>query len=339
MGTVITIGGSFQITQTAGFDIDVRDNLTPAHIVDSQDIVIQIQGDIVADNPTAVWEGLLATLDQVPTNLAPQDILIQLDGGISYEIQPSQCLVGPSVGAFSTNKDDGAGDSHWKYSLTITAKLKGNHAAPVYELHTSITDKWVNKQQIEKTWTATCQAGDISTAVNWVNSYGPAAQPITFSIKREADDCRCTGQWVWELGRVIWIEETIRMPKKGEVWGTDSQIGDPEGAPLYPILFQEPNREIVIELDGIIRGYDPAQMMLPEPHWSETATMKRQWALERSAPGPVLEDPIRQIWRWNYQERWICTAEPPPAPNHGSHASNPQSTVSAPPDGPAATAL
>lgn len=341
MGAKIIIGtpgdvDSITIESDAKFTHSITNNMNGSK-VDSQDVVLDIEGDITSGTSALIWTRM-ADLGALAEEFSYLPVRVYLDAETTarYEYLPEEAVIGPLVSNFRTVADDGAGYTHWKYGLTITITYPGNpdlgNSGDVYELSTSITELKANGVVIRKVWQASARAKTSAEALTAIMRYKPSEKYITEEIQRSPQEARAAATWVWERreetqdqsSKVLCYEETVEITGGGPSYEEDSQVGAADQDMPPPLLHLGARTKQVITLRGIVKGLSK-DLVPPPPHWTENSTdMIRQRGLETRSY-PVIEDWDRGIWKLEYMEvYWFIGGQAGDSivpPNHHGHTS------------------
>lgn len=85
---------------------------------------IQLRAAEVQSTPGAIVDNVVSVLDLVDGGA--RDLSIKLDGTEKIGLLSADCIVGPAILDFSTERADGAGEQHWRYNLSIYARERGD---------------------------------------------------------------------------------------------------------------------------------------------------------------------------------------------------------------------
>ena len=329
-------GSEFVIEENGRFNINIV-NVPSGSRVDSQEVSVEIEGDIVKGTPELVWTDMKTTSEVAYENLDSRPVRIYLgaEATARFIFLPEEFIIGPFVTAFSTIAEPGAGRSHWRYAMTITgikAGVGGGTEANVINLTGSITTMKVNGLAVRKEWRVSVKSTTASAAFGIVMGYKPSETRVVESTDKFPAEQRATGTWIWEQrfsSNIISYEETIESVGGGlgVDYIEDLQLG-PDTVP--PVLHKAMRTAEKITLRGMVKGFSNS-LSAPPAHWSESDLMVRVRSREvRSFP--LILDHTQGIYGLSYMECWIWTgASSPPAPNHDVHGTI--SSVSPPSDG------
>ena len=296
--------------------------------VDYVEWFIEAEGDIVATVPGTVADGLLTRANVVgATNVT---VTLKVDGVAKKVWTPGGSMENtPIISDFDTTPNDGAGSSHWNYSLSIYVKEKTseNDEDPnVFDTSTSImTVKNVFTRVIRKVWRAEAKGKKLKDALKFVLDFRPNSNRVTEELERFFDEKRVVGVWVWDALQdedFSWIDEDpITKTGGGVDFVEDRQAAEP-GAPTKtrpPLQHLARRSARVIRVRGTVRGYVSKKLKPPLPHYVASSKMIRWTAAEESheVAGP---DKFG-VYYLPYTEVWINSSDKDPKPNHHGHDS------------------
>ena len=328
------MGVSIEVTTSAGVvtldrnvNLDISDDMTyrdDGHL-DKHETLLELYGDVVEDTASEVWDGI-DDLRALLLEAGAKRVRVLLDGVERHDFDPADNYIhSPSIRSFKTESDPGAGKGHWRWRMVVYVLKSGGQVEQgaeqpnLFEFHSSIAVRTANDTVVRKTWKARAKARDVVTAYARVVAFKPSGKGVTGEVERFWQDAEATGIWVWERKHTQGNECTVFVTGAGDVWDEDGRVGPSEGAAPDPNLVKRQRPAQRIYVDGFIRG--PSQEAVrsaPTPHFSETATLKRQYGEEkRYFPEPDDED--RGTWRLRYEERYIATGGFSAIPNHSGH--------------------
>ncbi len=350
MSTILYIGdaGNDQliITENGKFNIESRVHLNDMGFPDTNETFIEIEGDItqggslnnvdIGLTPDAVYAAIETIRNQTAMgHQDPKHFYVTVDGTTRFDFPPSSCINSPVITNFSTIDSRGAGDTHWKYSLTIyikqLARTDGVLSFTSSIATTSITTEESSPRAIRKHWSASCQGIDVQTAYNFIISLAPSAPTLTQTYARFFQEARATGDWIWDYKQNQHIEEDITVTGLGPSYVTSSQVG-PDGADVMPLIHKAPRAPILVMLTGTISSTNPSVVTQPELHWHEEGGEFVHDLGNEQVGERVMFDDVMGTYRLKYQEKWIGRRYTPP--DHHDHATIP--VLPEPSDGPIA---
>lgn len=346
-----TAGDQLIITENGKFSIETRVHTNEMGFPDTNETFIEIEGDVTQDGtlnqtaigltPDAVYAAIETINQQTANGQSPRRFYVTVDGVTRFDFPPSECINSPIVTNFSTIDGLGAGDTHWKYRLTIYIKQLARTDG-VLSFTSSITTTSIQTEEngvrpIRKHWVASCQGVDVQTAYNFIVSLAPSAPTLTTTYARYFQEARATGDWLWDYEQNRKIEEDITVTGLGPSYVASTQVSA-DGTDAMPLIHRSPRAAIVVVLNGVVSSTNPSLAVQPELHWSEGGgVFSDQGGLfhdlgNEQVGERVIFDDLKGIYRLKYQERWIGTFYT--IPNHHDHTTIP--VISEPADGPIA---
>lgn len=326
------IVGDMEIDEHVRFDLHVDDILNESGKIEYSDLTITIEGEVVAATPSDVADALKEQFDLAAANHSLVSVALELDATDKFSFSPAECLLGPVVTGFRTVPADGNAGSHWRYALTVYARLLGSGSFQgLYELHTSLLkDKDVKGEVVRKVWSATAKAKTSELAMKAILGFKPTGTEVREQTEEHYQDRTASGLWVWD--RTQFSTVCVVKVTRGEGKVVDPQVG--RGTrPLFHEARLQPHRITVI---SHTTGPD-MNIKAPAPHFKESDTMIRMPREEESDPEPSYkspEDRAAGILSFDTMEVWYCTDKQIPKANHGDHAVGKQSgKVKEPPTG------
>ena len=316
MGYSVVIG-STTINANMNFQLSMRKNVTDADKVDTIDVSIDVEGDVISTGTaSSVIDAAKALSDLVSATVTPVTVQIKLDSTTKYEFLPSIAVQGPHVMSYETVPADGNGTSRQRYRISIYVRLYGNQFQKLTELDTSITEVDFEGKIIRKVWKATAKAGNLATALQYVKAFKPKGKRIRGEVERFFQQNRATGVWVWEAGRddkVFKVDEDIEITGGGTSYSEGLQAGED----VDPVLHKNRKRALRVTVKGKIFGFDDG-VRAPAPHYSTGDDIVRM-ENESSFSEPKLVDKDLSIWAVSYTEVYLMAKSDPPSPNHRDH--------------------
>lgn len=333
MGWTVTIGegvDAVTIEESALFNINAQSVLNDKGEVDHVDVTIDIEGDVVESTAAGVATSTEALSDEVITKLTKRRVQVALDSTNYWDFTTANAAQGPHVVSFRTNSDEGSGDSHWRYGLTIFVRKFGSleNQSGVYDLTTSLAITTVNGEIVRKVWRASARATSAAAALAKILTFKPAIENISEEVERFFEEARATGVWVWEPRKnsgILNYQEEVEIVGGGKDYVESMQAGGDD-----PVLHVMRRRPVMVTIRGVVRGFEPSLMVPPPPHLSEDGGFVRLTGRERRY-NIEIETAERGIYRLRYEEMWLITEDITPVINHGTH--NTITWANPPPDG------
>ena len=327
----------FTIDANARFDMASTVAYSESGVAQSVETNIEIVGDIadLSFNEGKVADELVLVRDQVVSsvNLGPRRVRLDQDGVNKFDFLPSTHIGSPVITLFRTIEEDGNGQSHWRFGLTIFIKRAGNEKDNLIDLVTSILTVKDNGKLIRKVWRATAKARTLNDALVAVLRFKPADKFIVEELDRQFQGLTVVAVWTWEArqgSNLIAIEEDpIEVRDEDDDYVVSKQVGDPNRPPVPAILHRARNRAAVVTIKGTVRGFDK-NLKRPQPHFAEGPNARR-WRAAEQRWFVQLEDVFTGKYRLPFMEVWLFTG-PIPNPNHIAHGVVPK-VQAAPGDG------
>ena len=343
MATILYLGDGFSITENGRFNIETHVGLDDQGKPNTMETLIEIEGDVtqggninggsIGTDPADVYDAIASI--QAECNAGnPTPFWVDVDGETKFEYQPSACINSPLITDFRTIQDPGAGANHWKYGVTVYVRQlhDGNRDGVINfqsEIDTTSILTENGPRPIRKHWAASCSAGNIGIAYNFIIGLAPHAPSLIQTIARFFQEGRCTGDWVWDYNQHQKIEESIVIRGLGPNFTPSTQVGANGEDGVMPLLHRAPRQPIVVVLNGTIQSTDPKLVTQPELHWSEDDEFLHDLGNEEVGERVIFDD-MRGLYKLNYQERWIGRKYTPA--NHHGHDQIP--ALPEPSDGP-----
>jgi len=343
MATILYLGDDFSITENGRFNIETHVGLDDKGKPNTLETVIEIEGDVtqggslngsaVGTDPAAVYDAI-ASIQQQCNAGNPAAFWVEVDGDVKFEYLPAACINSPLVTDFRTIQGTGAGANHWKYGVTVYIRqLHETNTDGVMAFQSTIDTTSIitenGPRPIRKHWSASCSAGNVSIAYNFIIGLAPSAPTLIATIARFFQEGRVTGDWTWDYNQHQKIEESIIVRGLGPSYVTSTQVGAEGEDGVMPLIHRAPRQPIVIVLNGSIMSTDPKLVTQPELHWTESDEIVHDLGNE-DVSERVIYDDMRGLYRLTYQERWIGRTYP--LPDHHGHDQIP--TLPEPSDGP-----
>lgn len=334
MATILYLGDDFSITENGKFSIETKVGLNDQGRPDTLETFIDIEGDVtqggnidggaIGTDPAAVYAAMESIQDQCNGG-NPARFYVEVDGNVKFDYPPSECINSPIVVNFRTIDNPGAGANHWKYGVTVYIRqLHETNTNGVLNFQSTIDTTSIITEEgprpIRKHWAASCTARNASAALDFIKTLKPSAPTLIETLARFFQEARATGDWVWDYAQDQTIEEEITVTGLGPSYVASTQVGA-DGEDVMPLIHRTPRKPIVVVLNGVISSTNPARVTLPELHWSEDDEFFHDLG-EEQVGERVIYDPMRGLYRLNYQERWIGRKYTPP--DHHGHDKIPQ---------------
>jgi hypothetical protein len=339
MGWKIVIGESPGTT----IDASMRFNLQKRVVDDNQGSIsysetyVEVEGDVIASTPGTVASGV-TTLYNLAALENPSRVRIYLDGVVKFEWLPVNCQGSPRVILFKTVDEDGSGDSHWRYAMTIYIKQGGDQSdsggggGGISDFSTNLTVTKEGDRVVRKVWEATANGSSISNALAAVNAVKPNGKFIKEDIRKSFQDGSVSGQWIWDArvaeDLIQIVEDPIEYIRSGADFVVETTVGNPKTPPL-PVIHQAVQDAVIATVRGVVRGYDPKTMKVPAAHWTASSELIR-WEAAETSYEIAVEDIVKGVYRLPYMEVWIGL-NGFPDPKHDGHGT--VALATAPADG------
>lgn len=315
MGWKVVIG-DVEITENVSFNLHADPVMNEAGTTEYVDINLEIEAQTEEDTPSDVADATKDLFDMAAVNRSLVAVALELDDVEKFSFTPGASLLGPVVSGFRTIPSDGNAGSHWRYALSIYARVPGNNFSGLYDLHTALlVMKNPEGEVVRKVWTATAKAKTVELAKSAILGFKPSGK-VSEQIEEHYQDRTANGLWVWD--RTQFSTLCVVRVQRGEGFVVDPQVG--KGTrPLFHEARLQPHRITVIS-----RTSSPdANIKAPAPHFKESATMKRIRREEESDAEPSYKSPEDRalgILSRDTMEVWLCADKEPPKANHGDHA-------------------
>lgn len=344
MSTTLHVGDDFTITENGKFTAETIVHLNQLGFPDTMETTIDIEGDVVQGGsidgtsidttPAGVYNAVELIRAQINTQ-SPARFYVDVDGTTAFDFEPSECINSPIITSFRTIDDKGAGDSHFKYGMTVYVRQKARTDG-VLELQTSIITQSILTEQgprpIRKQWNVSCKGVDVNVAHRFVLSLKPSAPTMIETIGRFFQEGRVTGEWIWDYNQNQKIEEKIIVTGLGPSYSVSTQVGEAGQDGVMPLIHLAPRQAIRVLLTGTISSTDPNVVVQPPLHWHESDEFFHDLGNENVGERVIYDD-LRGIYRLDYEERWIGRSYVPP--DHRDHLTVP--VLPEPSDGPIAS--
>lgn len=282
---------------------------------------IDLEGEIIDDDPDTIGETFFEYLEQIADNFEPVEVAILQDGDERRVLKIEDGFIGPFVTNFERggDGDSGEGESKLTFAMTIEYRSKGGISESnkdVAKLSTALETTKRNGRIIRKVWKVSLIATSQSAAEGAVKLFKPSE---TFVIEQinviVGDEIRGEGMWVWEVetkGVTSWKCKIVYSGGVGYGYLTSA---DPSVPPTRYLLAGEP---IDIEVEGEIIALTP-EIVLPEDHFKTSADIVRVPRRERLQRGTQIYNAQEGKYVREYHEVYECIGKVPDPVHSGNH--------------------
>jgi hypothetical protein len=306
LGSIGIGNNNLTLVADAIFNFAFSKNYNPLGVVESVDYVMTIEGRVVDSPAAAVAADFFALAAQVTAQVYPVDVVISLAGTPVFNMKQVTAFVGPHVTEFASLPDDGNADSHWRYRMTIEAKMQPPQSQnSTYEFTTIFKRTKNNLRTIREVWEVTAKAKTYLDAHSAVMAFAPYDNGIVEDVSDSKTEASCRGVWVWEALQETECHVNIMGSNDYE------EVGQPQGNPQ---LFKKFSKAYKVRIHGKVRGYNPT-LTPPGPHLEENgSTIVRLSAMENqqgTTPEIEIENDKKGIYCLPFEEVWMVTDETP----------------------------
>jgi len=280
----------------------------------------EIEGNVVSTSESDVADKFVDLTDEISTQ-AERQFEALLDGSAKWDIDPSDCFWGPYALNVRAVPDEGGGSSHWRYTMTVAALVKGT--SPTYDADTELTTiKNPQGKVVKKMWRATVKAKNLSAALSQVSAFKPSGGDIAEEIREYSKRSEAVGIWTWIYKRkaknsqkvISWECDVSEIPA-GEDYIVDKQAG----LKTPPVLHEIRADLAIVEVRGMMIGLDP-KMKAPKPHFTQSSKkirVKRRETGNMRTPKILSEEDGTYFLR--YHEYWLIEGKVPKAKHSDEH--------------------